>query len=288
MTLHELELTLANLRQAWHGQEWPGLPKVVQSCLAQLKLRPPPQNARIQAIDLCLQTLSALMEHEGRALARTQQEPPYHNRLHTADTLVALTALLLRSRALDQAGAIKHSAFEWLGLLAMLGHDFRHPGQINRFQQEIESATVAQLRPVMRDCGLSVSDQQHVAELILFTDPLQAPPLHQKWRNPQHFDLQQLECMAILLEEADILASCLPETGPALGQSLKREWQPLHFVAAQSVATPAGRRQFLESSLFSSPASRVLAIPQKVAEQIMSSGPRPRRRTPRPRPAQRT
>lgn len=288
MTLHELELTLANLRHAWHGDEWPGLPKVVQSCLAQLNLRAPPQNTRIHAISQCLQSLSALMEQEGRALARKQQEPPYHNRLHTADTLVALTTLLLRSRALDQTGATTPSECEWLGLLAMLGHDFRHPGQINRFQQDIESATVAQLRPLMRDCGLSVADQAHVAALILFTDPLQAPPLHQKWRDPHHFDLQQLECMAILLEEADILASCLPETGPALGQSLKREWQRVHFTAAESVATAAGRRQFLKTSLFSSPASRDLAIPQKVAQQILSSEPRRHRRTPASKPDQTT
>lgn len=278
MTLRELELTLANLRQAWQGN-WPGLPKVVQSCLAQLGLRPPLRNKRIHAIDLCLQSLSVQMEQEGCALARNKQEPPYHNRLHTADTLVALTVLLLRSRALNTAHEQTPLEFEWLGLLAMLGHDFRHPGQVNRFTQDIESSTVSQLRPLMRACGVTASDQQYIAELILLTDPLQAPPLHQKWRKLNHFDLRQLECMAILLEEADVLASCLPESGPALGVALRQEWRRIHFDAAKTVATPAGRRKFLQTALFSSPASWDLAIPQKIAQQTLPDEERPAHRS---------
>jgi hypothetical protein len=77
--------------------------------------------------------------------------------------------------------------------------------------------------------------------------------------------------MAILLEEADILASCLPNTGPALGESLKQEWQKAEFAAASTVATPAGRRVFLRNALFSSPASLDLAIPQKVSQQTLNS-----------------
>lgn len=269
MTLNELELTFANLRHAWQG-DWPGLPKVVQACVDQLGLRAGRMNARFKAIDLCLQKLSHLMEQEGSQLATTRQEPPYHNRLHTADTLVALTTLLLRSRKLDASRPKPPFEWEWMGLLAMLGHDFRHPGQINRFPQQIESVTVSNLRPYMTQCGVNASDQQYVAELILFTDPLQAPALHRKWRSSS-FDLRQLECMAILLEEADILASCLPNTGPALGESLKQEWQKAEFAAASTVATPVGRQVFLRNALFSSPASLDLAIPQKVSQQTLNS-----------------
>lgn len=269
MTLNELELTFANLRHAWQG-DWPGLPKVVQACVDQLGLRAGRMNARFKAIDLCLQKLSHLMEQEGSQLATNRQEPPYHNRLHTADTLVALTTLLLRSRKLDASRPKPPFEWEWMGLLAMLGHDFRHPGQINRFPQQIESVTVSNLRPYMTQCGVNASDQQYVAELILFTDPLQAPALHRKWRSSS-FDLRQLECMAILLEEADILASCLPNTGPALGESLKQEWQKAEFAAASTVATPAGRQVFLRNALFSSPASLDLAIPQKVSQQTLNS-----------------
>jgi hypothetical protein len=268
MTLNELELTFANLRHSWQG-DWPGLPKVVQACVDQLGLRAGRMNARFKAIDLCLRTLSHLMEQQGSQLATNRQEPPYHNRLHTADTLVALTTLLLRSRTLDASRSKPPFEWEWLGLLAMLGHDFRHPGQINRFPQQIESATVSHLRPVMTQCGVNASDQQYVAELILFTDPLQAPALHRKWRSSS-FDLRQLECLAILLEEADILASCLPNSGPALGESLKQEWQKAEFAAASTVATPAGRQVFLRNALFSSPASLDLAIPQKVAQQTLN------------------
>lgn len=273
MTLNELEHTLANLRHAWRGN-WPGLPKVVQACLDQLGLQSPPKKTRFQAIHRCLQSLSALMEHEGQALAQKNQEPPYHNRLHTADTLVALTTLLLRSRSLVAKPTNDPSEFERLGLLAMLGHDFRHPGQVNRFAQDIESTSVAQLRPLMTACGVTASDQQHVAELILFTDPLQAPPLHQKWRGQKNFDVRQLECMAILLEEADILASCLPQSGPELGENLKQEWLRIHLAAADTVATPEGRCGFLQAALFSSPASLDLAIPRIVAQQVTGAGPR--------------
>lgn len=266
MTLGDLELTLTNLRQAWRG-DWPGLPKVVQACLDQLGFSTTGNNRRCQAILHCLQSLSALMEREGDELAQKNKEPPYHNRLHTADTLVALTALLLRSREIGTHARPSTAEFEWLGLLAMLAHDFRHPGQINRFAQEIEKASVAHLRPFMNVSGLSAADQQHVAELILWTDPLQAPPLHHKWRGQKNFDVRQLECMAILMEEADILASCLPQSGPELGECLKQEWLLIHFAAANTVSTPAGRRRFLETALFSSPASLALAIPQTVARQ---------------------
>lgn len=279
MTLNELEHTLANLRHAWRGN-WPGLPKVVQACLDQLGLQSPPKKTRFQAIHRCLQSLSALMEHEGQALAQKNQEPPYHNRLHTADTLVALTTLLLRSRSLVAKPTNDPSEFERLGLLAMLGHDFRHPGQVNRFAQDIESTSVAQLRPLMTACGVTASDQQHVAELILFTDPLQAPPLHQKWRGQKNFDVRQLECMAILLEEADILASCLPQSGPELGENLKQEWLRIHLAAADTVATSEGRCGFLQAALFSSPASLDLAIPRIVAQQVTGAGAGPRRAAP--------
>lgn len=268
MTLSELQLTLSNLRQAWRG-DWPGLPQIVQACANQLGLRAGRMNDRFHAIDRCLNTLSALMEQEGTELALTRQEPPYHNRLHTADTLVALTTLLLRSRDLDASRHPRRRELEWLGLLAMLGHDFRHPGQINRFPQQIESATVSYLRPIMTQCGVSLADQQEVADLILFTDPLQVPALHRKWRSSA-FNLRQLECMAILLEEADILASCLPETGPALGESLKQEWQKAEFAAAKTVATPAGRQGFLQNVLFTSPASQDLGIAQQVANQTLA------------------
>ena len=270
MTLGDLELTLANLRQAWRS-DWPGLPKVVQACLDQLGFSTTGNNRRCQAIFHCLQYLSSLMEREGKALAQENKEPPYHNRLHTADALVALTTLLLRSRAVSGPSKPSATEFEWLGLLAMLGHDFRHPGQINRYAQEIEKASVAHLHPLMSASGLTAADQHHVAALILWTDPLKAPILHQKWRGHKNFDVRQLECMAILLEEADILASCLPQSGPDLSESLKQEWLRIHVAAAHSVATPAGRRGFLEAALFSSPASLALAIPTKVAEQAHAS-----------------
>ena len=269
MTLDDLTQTFANLRQAWRS-DWPGLPQVVQACLSQLGFHGQHLPVRFQHIHACLQTLSVLMEQEGRALADQHQEPPYHNRLHTADTLVALTTLLLQSRGFEKSKRLAQtpSAREWIGLLAMLGHDFRHPGQINRFTHDIESASVAHLRPIMNQCGVSRSDQQSIATLILFTDPTQVAALHQKWREQGHFDLANLECLAILLEEADILASCLPSSGPALGESLKQEWLRIPFAAAHSVATAAGRRGFLTAARFSSPASLSLAIPQSVAEQL--------------------
>ena len=269
MTLDDLAQTFANLRQAWRS-DWPGLPRVVQACLAQLGYAGEHLPARLAHIHACLHTLSDLMEQEGRALADQHQEPPYHNRLHTADTLVALTALLLRSRSLENPKRLAHTLaeWEWIGLLAMLGHDFRHPGQINRFTHDIESASVAHLRPILTQCGVSKLDQRRVSTLILFTDPTQVAPLHQKWRAQGHFDVTQLECLAILMEEADILASCLPASGPALGESLKQEWLRIPFAAANAVATDAGRQGFLKAACFTSPASRSLAIPQSVAEQL--------------------
>jgi len=52
---------------------------------------------------------------------------------------------------------------------------------------------------------------------------------------------------------------------------LKKEWQRIQFAAADTVATPVGRRGFLQGALFSSPASLALAIPQKMAQQAASA-----------------
>jgi hypothetical protein len=83
----------------------------------------------------------------------------------------------------------------------------------------------------------------------------------------QAFAWTQAWCQ-VLLNEADILLSASARFGPDLSQALAQEWQRVGFAAHATVATPAGRAQFLRSIRFSSPAALALAMPEQVAEQL--------------------
>lgn len=56
----------------------------------------------------------------------------------------------------------------------------------------------------------------------------------------------------------DIMASASSTFGPSLYQALSAEWEAIQFSAYATVATEAGRRQFLSSIKFSNASARLL------------------------------
>jgi hypothetical protein len=74
----------------------------------------------------------------------------------------------------------------------------------------------------------------------------------------------------VLLNEADIFVSATAEFGPGLSDALAREWEQAGFAGHASVATAAGRAQFLRSVFFSSPAALALGIQAQVQQQLKS------------------
>ena len=112
----------------------------------------------------------------------------------------------------------------------------------------------------MSEAGLTMADRQTLEDCIMATDPARVKGCHLPVRT-QAFDLMQPNCLTVLVQEADILASTLPQTSLGLTQSLATEWAPKQPEAANQLMLPQNRLLFLEhAALFSSPAAKALGI----------------------------
>jgi len=269
MDLLFLETALQNLREKWPDQ-WPGLAVVVDSALSQLGFDPNVKlSARNQALRGCIFSVVKAIERDGIKRALRHQEPRYHNRLHFADTVVALTVMLVNERKISGRTLVEPpSHAEWLALLIMISHDFLHNGQINQFRSEIEAMSVKALVPHMQKHKVSQKDQALISSIILKTDPAFVAESHQHIAGLS-FDLSDHRCLLVLIQECDILASSLPETGKTLTQQLSEEWADVAPDRSLALLPPAGRVFFLKRmALFSSPASRALGIQANIDRQL--------------------
>lgn len=213
-----------------------------------------------------------IVELEGARLAAGGVEPAYHNRLHVADTLVSMATLLKARRqgALPEQGRLTHG--EGLCLLAMLIHDFHHDGRINEAPGEIERRSLQRFLPHARAIGLPLDDWTMLTRLVLNTDPATVGHLHEEFRDhrPPPGSPLGLREMAVLVTEADVLASSLPGIGEALGQSLVQEWSGRYPDRAARLGTAEGRLGFLAfGARFSSAAAIALGLPDLVHAQVV-------------------
>jgi hypothetical protein len=247
------------LRQHWPHQ-WFGLPHIVGLCQKTLNLTGSTDDSMLALNRFALRVA---YEMEIRAVRLPAgAEPRYHNRLHTADVLLALTTLL---RILD-AEQEPVPARPWSAALvaAAAAHDFMHPGGVNRSPFEIESASWRAVAGFAQD--LPVFWRDAIETLIMGTDIQSVAANHQRIAGqPFRWDLPWCQ---VLLNEADILISVTAELGPGLSEALALEWKRVEFSAHAHVATPAGRALFLRSVLFSSPASRALGMHAQVQRQL--------------------
>jgi hypothetical protein len=253
--------SLSALRLSWQ-QDWVGLPAVLIACQQVLGLRYQEQSQGLPRVE-------ALNGYAMRIAQRIEQhespQPAYHNSLHTADVLVSLTVLL--SIQLRQTPVVDKL---WLAtvLTAAVGHDFAHPGGINRFDSEIESFSVNRLQAQVDSSTLLPLDLEHIEQLILNTEVKLVPSNHSA---VVHADFAwNLAWCSVLLNESDILASATPEFGPGLCQSLSQEWADAGVKDSHTIATPQGWMEFLKSIQFSSPAAITLSLPAQVRQLIDS------------------
>ena len=79
-----------------------------------------------------------------------------------------------------------------------------------------------------------------------------------------------LNWSTVLINESDVLASCTKKFGFDLSRQLAEEWRIKDIPLHSQVATEQGRKIFLKSVMFSSPASHILKIDQSVQEEILS------------------
>ncbi len=265
-SLTELAVALRNLRRPW-PKGWPGLPLVFQRAWQQLALGSPRLGSRVHALQSFGRSVCEQIERDGAQRHARGAEPAYHNRLHIADTLVCMTYLIKASVQAQVPGANAPQVVA-LALAIMAGHDFLHPGGSNSQPGEFESRAVQDLQPLMQSAGLSGSDRQDVAHCILATEPSRVKAFHMDVRS-KPFDLRQRDCLAVLVQEADILASTLPQTQQGLTQALSREWSATQPVAAGNLLLPENRLLFLEhAALFSSPAANWLGLDRVKVRQV--------------------
>jgi len=265
-TLQDLSASLRNLRRPWPNH-WPGLPLVFDRAWQELGLGSPRKGSSAHRLRNFGRVVSELVEQDGVRRHAQGQEPAYHNRLHIADTFICMTYLLKTSAALHVPGARKPAVMA-MALCIMAGHDFLHPGGTNTQPGEFEACAVQDLQPLMGAAGLTLAERQTLKHCIMATDPTRVKGIHLQVRT-RPYDLRQADCLTVLVLEADIMASTLPQTGSSLTQSLAIEWSPQQPEAAEKLLLPENRLLFLEhAALFSSPAAIRLGLKGVKLRQI--------------------
>ena len=271
LRLDELHLTYLNLQNAW-PDKWPGLPFIYRQCVTQLGwdhalISASPDTNSLYA---CSKDLSLFIEKNGSAQFANNQEPAYHSRLHIADTIVGLTALLLAQRSFNELDLRKQLHLEMTAMVAMLGHDLLHDGSVNTYPEELERKSIDFLRPYLNEHGIAKRDIKIIDQLILMTDPMSVPEHHQLARQ-SIFDVKNVDCLGLLVQEADILASCVNGIAKVRTMLLAKEWRHQYPSRSSHLLTSEGRLKFLTSfAQFSSPASRIMGIPAMVQKEIKS------------------
>jgi hypothetical protein len=169
------------------------------------------------------------------------------------------------------------SRAEFYCLAAMVLHDFGHDGRTNEFPREIEQASIESFSTYVQSCGLSEPDWSLLQRLILETDPRFVGDVHARLsdaRPGQSGDELSFEEMAVLVVEADVLASAMKFPGEDLTLSLIQEWAPRYPDRAKQLSSAAGRQGFLKfGARFTSMSARMLGIPELVGKQISTLDP---------------
>jgi len=254
-----LDDSLAWIRSSWLG-DWVGLPHLLARCAVFLGLDASPVRPTSQVLlDAALEVARRVEQHAVCGVA----EPEYHNRLHFADSLTAITV----QTAIESAqGGIDDPDWKAALLLLAVAHDYQHPGKVNTCVSELEHLTMEALKPVLRSQHVPPEWIERIEILVLRTDFSLVPENHQRVRGVPFSWCT--DWATVLLNEADTLASSSERFGPALGLALAAEWQAISFPAHAVVATAQGRRKFLEHIHFSSCSAGVLGAPQWVQRQL--------------------
>ncbi len=154
-----------------------------------------------------------VVEAEGEKLSSKGIEPHYHNRKHFSDAVTALSIYLRYSENIPNKSAL-------LALIATVSHDLGHRGKMNSelpFTQESLTAewVLSELKPYLVDEELALVNQY-----ILKTDPNVVSNNHADYlANPDDKGYY----LQVLINEADISASLIPELCHPLTDSLLRE-----------------------------------------------------------------
>ena len=211
--------------------------------------------------NLCM-GLSVHIQNHNQSL---DWEPNYHSRSHFKDVCIALSLLLQSQTTINNASAalpvLSISPEEaWILLFCAIGHDCGHNGTINTSPFELEKKSISQVHHWLNTTNYPPMEinalMNYVEPIILATDPKNFQTLLAKKIDQNH----RTDLMALLMVEADLMASILPVRGALLSRNLAMEWKQNYPDMAKSVNSIEGRIGFLERIQFTSPHSHVLNI----------------------------
>lgn len=261
---HEcLENSYGFLRKSW-SSHWLGMPRVLHECLDFLNLDE--NNFSKAARSMLGAARSVALEIENQNLSQPNfTEPKYHNRLHFADALTSMSIQLAMLVALE-----KKAEHDWMvcALLTCIAHDFLHPGKVNQVESEIEKQSFNCLKPILL-CHFVPDSWQKVIETAIVRSDFSMVHHNHTSVIGENFEWN-LKWLCVLLNEADVMASASSKYGPELGESLAQELRLIDFPLLSSVAGVEGRKTFLKQLLFSSPASLVLGMNERIVHEIRS------------------
>ena len=194
-------------------------------------------------------------------IAIARNEPAFHSKKHMMDVCLMLTYLLKQEVGTKESGSLNEawetsSIEKWQLLLAATSHDLGHPGLINSVPFEIEQQSLNFLETLLLEAGYEPVITQDIlktmAPWILATDHGQYKALLERLssQSPKHVD-----CLAMLLVEADLASSVLPIRGKLLTDRLCEEWAAPYPEKSIALRNQVGYLNFLTSLQFSSPHS---------------------------------
>jgi hypothetical protein len=160
---------------------------------------------------------------------------------------------------------------DWLlcALLTSLAHDLAHPGKVNLFESEMELQSVSVLKPILSAHAVP-NDWQTIINTAITRSDFSISNQNHANVSGQYFEWN-LKWLCVLLNEADVMASATSKYGPELGTALAREWRLIDFPPHLTVSSVEGRNSFLRQLTFSSPASLVLGLNNRISEEIRSN-----------------
>lgn len=244
------------------------LPDTVVHALQQLLSPSDLGDAMLLPLRRTLLSLAERIEGGTESPMPLESEPAYHNRQHAREVVVALLLLIGEEdrHAQDPIWPLSlwpvlNPRERCMGLLAALGHDYLHPGGVNRHAHELEGKAAEAVETLMQAEGVTADGCLLVRHLILATEFEGVAALHQHLSGLPFNEAISTELrLAILLTEADVLPGVLPRHGIHLGQLLAREWRESGVLDRGDPSSPPYREAFLGRVRFSSPHARALGL----------------------------
>jgi hypothetical protein len=200
-------------------------------------------------------------------------EPSYHSRKHFIEVCLSVHLLISQNNFIQGVG--DKSWFLnpdecWYLLLAAMAHDVGHLGRSNQvpYEQEILAINYLDRFIDSRSFENKIIFQQNIKQIILATEPSDRNGLISRVNSNDVLSTQ--DKLAMLMVEADLLASVLPIKGVELGKKLSDEIMPHDKVLANIIKSSEGRLDFLNSVAFLSAQSHLIGLDQILKEAILN------------------